>query len=108
VWGVAVRRYGGFSRAIPQGWGHVGRDWGWRLPRESIANGAQIQTTGVAREVPAARLARRARSWGSGGLLGCFCCPSPRHVSESRSRTCEGAREIRREVGRVGARRYGF
>jgi hypothetical protein len=50
-WGVAVRHFGGFSRAIPQGGGRVGGLSGWRPPAEPIGKYAQIQATGLAQEV---------------------------------------------------------
>jgi len=49
--GVADRHFGGFSRAIAQGGGHVGRVSGWRPPPEPVGNYAQIQATGLARPV---------------------------------------------------------
>jgi hypothetical protein len=48
---VAVRHFDCFPRATPQGWGFVGRFWGWRPPPGGVGNYAQIQGTGLAQEV---------------------------------------------------------
>jgi hypothetical protein len=59
--GVAVRHFGGFSRAIPQGGGLVGRISGWRPPPEPVGKSAQIRATGLAQEVLDVRAPVRVR-----------------------------------------------